>query len=145
MAQVTMDSKEYIAFFQAQRDAEVMVRDLKNAIEVTKMTQEKDDRDDVRVTFKLPKTVQELLWESVAEQLNADDATMDYLVGKNKQYFVLDNQYFTSYDWNHDDVDISKHQLTKAAWGRAVVRLAEKKALEPTVIEESIEVPEEEM
>lgn len=122
MAQVTMDSKEYLEFVDKARQLEAlksrMVDGCKISVDLERSW------SPVNVTFQpiFPQDTLNQIVELVADAIIAVPEVVSRLVAENAHFLSLSEGNITSH-WNdtpeHDEVDLLLNKKFKAAWEEA--------------------------
>lgn len=133
MAQVTMDSKEYLELVDKVRKLERVEQEMLDKV-VIHMDQESEwNKCQIHITPVFTPEVEEAIITRVVDELKDKDWMMDYLIKDNRHFLNITGGNLT-YNWNEQaeqgEVDLFKNKEFKKAWDAA------KKRAEETVAEE---------
>jgi hypothetical protein len=129
MAQVTMDSKEYLELVDKSRQLDNLKAQMVDTVEVE--INPDATYNPCRVTFRpvMPLDTQFQIVELVVDQiLAADPELLKHLVSENEHFLHLHSGYINNH-WNNepeqDEVDLLKNKKFRVAWDNMQKQLDE--------------------
>lgn len=145
MAQVTMDSKEYLEMVEKIRHLEQVEKDMLNNVEVELNLESKYNKCNIRIAPTFTAKIQKQVVSKIVEVIVAEPAVMDHLFEENSHYLSLKSGYISSnwYDETRDyEVDLFTDKTFEAAWDKAKQR-AEAAEIKCEIVEKCIDEEEE--
>ena len=145
MAQVTMDSKEYLEMVEKIRHLEQVEKDMLNNVEVMINLESNYNKCSVNITPTFTAKIQKQVASKIAETVIEEPVVMDHLFEKNSHYLNLKSGYIVSNLYNESrdyEVDLFTDKTFKAAWDKAKQR-AEAAEIKCEIVEKCIDEEEE--
>lgn len=145
MAQVTMDSKEYLEMVEKIRHLEQVEKDMLNNVEVRINLESSYNKCRVNITPTFTAKIQKQVVSKIVETVIEEPMVMDHLFKENSHYLNLKNGYIGSnlYDESRDyEVDLFTDKTFEAAWDKAKQR-AEAAEIKCEIVEKCIDEEEE--
>ena len=145
MAQVTMDSKEYLEMVEKIRHLEQVEKDMLNNVEVMINLASSYNKCSINITPTFTAKIQKQVVSKIVETIIEEPMVMDHLFEENSHYLNLKNGYIGSnwYDESRDyEVDLFTDKTFEAAWDKAKQR-AEAAEIKCEIVEKCIDEEEE--
>ena len=145
MAQVTMDSKEYLEMVEKIRHLEQVEKDMLNNVEVMINLKSSYNKCSINITPTFTAKIQKQVVSKIVETIIEEPIVMDHLFKENSHYLNLKSGYIGSNWYNESrgyEVDLFTDKAFEAAWDKAKQR-AEAAEVKCEIVEKCIDEEEE--
>lgn len=145
MAQVTMDSKEYLEMVEKIRHLEQVEKDMLNNVEVMINLKSSYNKCSINITPTFTAKIQKQVVSKIVETIIEEPIVMDHLFKENSHYLNLKSGYIGSNWYNESrdyEVDLFTDKTFEAAWDKAKQR-AEAAEVKCEIVEKCIDEEEE--
>ena len=133
MAQVTMDSKEYLEMVEKIRHLEQVEKDMLNNVEVMINLASSYNKCSINITPTFTAKIQKQVVSKIVETVIEEPMVMDHLFEENRHFLNLNSGYISS-NWDdmprEHEVDLLMDKTFKAAWDKAKQRAEEAEAID---------------
>lgn len=139
MAQVTMDSKEYLELVDKARRLEKIEKAMVEGVHITLDPERAYSKFHIATTTVFTAEAKALVVERVIDEIKDVTWLMDHLEEENKHFLNLVGGCITSH-WDdkpeHDELDLFTNKAFKKAWDEAVKRREASEAISQSLLEE---------
>lgn len=127
MAQVTMDSKEYLELIEKVRRLEQLEQDIVDGVKVELDPEGSYRLYSIHVETVMTVNARRQVVRKIVDAIKSEDYVMDKLVRENQHFFNPDFSYIREH-WNDTaepgETDLLTDKAFKVAWDAAQARLA---------------------
>lgn len=142
MAQVTMESKEYLEMVDAVRRLEQLEKDTLDNVEVELHLESSYCKCNIEIIPTFTAKMQRQVVSKIVEVIAAESIVMDHLFEENRHFLNIKGGYINSH-WDDEpkehEVDLFTDKTFKVAWDMAKKRAEESDAIDAELMNEEEE------